>query len=189
MVAFERTPTIVGRAVRLRPVTAEDAASMFADLQDEEAVRLTGTHSSFTLEEIERWTASRAQQADRWDLAVTDRATGAWLGEVVVSGWDPHDRSCGFRIALSPGARDRGIGTEVTRLVVDELFTRVTDPSVNRVELEVFAFNPRAAAVYERVGFVVEGVRREALWWDGEPVDATMMALLRRDWEADAAAR
>ena len=52
---------------------------------------------------------------------------------------------------------------------------------VHRVELEVYASNPRARAVYERAGFVVEGVRRDALLFDGAYVDAIVMAVLRHE--------
>jgi RimJ/RimL family protein N-acetyltransferase len=36
--------------------------------------------------------------------------------------------------------------------------------------------------VYEKVGFVQEGTKRDALQWDGEWVDCHCMGLLDRDW-------
>lgn len=184
MVSFADKPTLEGTVVTLRPMRAGDAASMFADTTDVEANRLTGTHDDFTLEQIERWTASRHDTDDRLDLAAVDPATGEWLGEVVINEWDPDNRSCSFRIALSERARNRGIGTEATRLIVDHVFGAIDDPPVNRLELEVYAFNPRAITVYERIGFVREGVRRAALRWDGEFVDAITMSILRSEWAA-----
>jgi RimJ/RimL family protein N-acetyltransferase len=53
---------------------------------------------------------------------------------------------------------------------------------LHRVELEVFAFNDRARHVYEKVGFVVEGTRRDALCFDGEWVDSHIMAILEQEW-------
>lgn len=178
---FTEKPTVVGQRVVLRPIVASDAEFMWDDLADPESQRLTGTHATFDRETIDRWAATRMEQADRLDLAVTDRATGAWLGEIVINDWDPHNRSCGFRIALAADARDRGIGTEATRLLIDHVFSE--HPEVHRIGLEVFAFNPRARAVYERVGFVYEGTRRDALRWDDEWIDAIDMAMLRPDWE------
>jgi RimJ/RimL family protein N-acetyltransferase len=63
-------------------------------------------------------------------------------------------------------------------LIVDYVFAELP---VNRLELEVYAFNPRAIAIYEKVGFRREGVRRDALLWDGEFVDAIMMSVIRSD--------
>ena len=100
---------------------------------------------------------------------------------MVLSGLDADNRSCGFRIMLL-GERffGRGLGGEATRLVLRHAFDTV---GVNRVELEVYAHNPRARHVYEKAGFVHEGTKRQALRWDGEWVDAHMMAMVRAHWE------
>ncbi len=55
---------------------------------------------------------------------------------------------------------------------------------LDRVELEVYKFNPRARRVYEKVGFVHEGTKRHALRWDEDWVDVDLMAMLDRDWSA-----
>jgi RimJ/RimL family protein N-acetyltransferase len=39
---------------------------------------------------------------------------------------------------------------------------------VHRIELDVYDFHPRARHVYEKVGFMYEGTKRDALRWDGE---------------------
>jgi RimJ/RimL family protein N-acetyltransferase len=181
MATFADKPTLRGERVVLRPMLATDADAMCADLDDEEGTRFTGSHDEFTRDAIERWTASRADSDDRLDLVATDPETGAWLGELVINEWDPDNRSCAFRIALSPFARNRGVGTEATRMLLDYVFDEIDDPPVHRVELGVFAFNPRAIAVYERVGFVREGISRDALLWDEEFVDSIQMAMLRTD--------
>jgi RimJ/RimL family protein N-acetyltransferase len=63
--------------------------------------------------------------------------------------------------------------------VLAHAFERVR---VHRIELVVFSFNPRARRVYEKVGFVAEGTRRQALLWDGEWVDAQVMGILAEEW-------
>ncbi len=125
------------------------------------------------------WLASRADQADRLDLAVVERATGACVGEVVLNDWDPANQACSFRIALDARVHGRGLGTEATRLIVGYGFERL---GLHRISLEVYAFNPRARRAYEKAGFVAEGVLRESLLWEGERVDATVMSILAPDW-------
>jgi RimJ/RimL family protein N-acetyltransferase len=122
MATFADKPTLRGERVVLRPMLATDADAMYADLDDEEGTRFTGSHDEFTRDAIERWTASRADSDDRLDLVATDPETGAWLGELVINEWDPDNRSCAFRIALSPFARNRGVGTEATRMLLDYVF-------------------------------------------------------------------
>ena len=56
------------------------------------------------------------------------------------------------------------------------------DQGLNRVELEVYDFNPRARRVYEKVGFVHEGTRRQALHFENAWIDAHQMSILAGEW-------
>jgi RimJ/RimL family protein N-acetyltransferase len=187
---FSVKPTLVGARVVLRPFTAADIDAMGPVLADPDVIRLTGSahttaetlgHAPTLDDATRRWYETRADQPDRLDLAVVDRATDGCVGEIVLNDWDPGNQSCNFRILLGPAGRDRGLGSEATRLVLAHAFT-ATD--LYRVELAVFAFNPRARRVYERAGFVVEGTRRAGLLFDGERIDDVVMSVLRPEWEA-----
>lgn len=126
------------------------------------------------------WYGTRHEQADRLDLAVVERATGACVGEAVLNEWDSGNHSCNFRIALVAAGQGRGLGTEATRLMVGYGFEGL---GLRRISLGVFAFNPRARRAYEKAGFVVEGVRRDALLYDGAWVDDIVMSILAPEWE------
>jgi RimJ/RimL family protein N-acetyltransferase len=185
VLSFAEKPTITGERVLLRPVDPADAAGLAAI--DDEALRLTGTQSKASRKKLRRWYATRAGHADRLDLSIIDRASGRWAGEVVLNNLDRANRSCGFRILLgSAEFRDRGLGTEASRLALAHAFERV---GVHRVELQVYAFNPRAKHVYDRLGFRYEGTRRQALRWDGRWIDSHVMAILASEWRAGRAAR
>ena len=176
---MRRKPTLAGERVLLRPVSEDDVPGLMALVADPEGNRLTATRDLDLSEDAARqWYASRGAQDDRIDLAVVDRASDEYAGEVVLNDLDRANRSCGFRIGLLPGFRDRGLGSEATRLIVDYGFEVL---GLHRIELEVFAFNPRGRHVYEKAGFVHEGTRRDALLWDGEWVDAIDMSILETD--------
>ncbi|MFI9383746.1 GNAT family N-acetyltransferase [Kutzneria sp. NPDC052558] len=180
---FREKPVLSGESVVLRPVIADDAADMLEVLvADGDVLRLTGSHGTLSpddLEPMREWYGSRAEHHDRLDLAVVDRATGRYVGEVVLNELDPNNNSCSFRIALGAQGQDRGFGTEATRLVLRYAFERV---GLHRISLEVYAFNPRARRVYEKVGFRHEGVLRDALLWEGERFDAHVMSILAPEW-------
>jgi RimJ/RimL family protein N-acetyltransferase len=173
-------PTLTGERVLLRPVSVADLPGLVALVADAEVTRLTGsTAEPFERAALEQWYATRAAHDDRLDLAVVERATGEYAGEVVLNELDPRNRSCSLRIALLGAHADRGLGTEAIRLVLDHAFDAV---GLNRVALEVYDFNPRARHVYEKVGFVHEGTRRQALSCDGAWIDAHVMAVLAHEW-------
>lgn len=177
---FSVKPVLTGARTVLRPFTASDADTMWEIIGDPEVVRFTFTpDSDLTLDRVRSWYADRAGQPDRLDLAVTDRATGELVGEVVLYEWDPHTRGCTFRTLMGPRGRGRGLGTESTRLILGYAFERL---GLHRVQLEVYGDNHRARRVYEKAGFVVEGARREAALRNGAWVDEVIMGVLDREW-------
>ncbi|MFE7933222.1 GNAT family N-acetyltransferase [Streptomyces sp. NPDC057456] len=179
---FSVKPLLSGPKTVLRPFTEADADTMWEIIGDPEVVRFTcPPNSDLTPERVRFWYGSRAEQPDRLDLAVTDRDTGELVGEVVLHEWDPDARSCTFRTLIGPRGRGRGLGTEATRLIVGHGFERL---GLHRVQLELYGDNERARRVYEKVGFVVEGVRREAALRNGVWVDEVLMAILDREWAA-----
>jgi RimJ/RimL family protein N-acetyltransferase len=192
---FSIKPTLTGEKVVLRPFGDDDLADIRAVLLDPEARILTGSvHDAAQARAAESpgeerllldWYRGRGDQADRLDLAVIDRAAGRCVGEAVLNEWDPGNESCNFRILLGPAGRDRGLGTEATRLIVGYGFERL---GLHRISLEVYAFNPRARRAYEKVGFRPEGVLRESLRYNGEWIDAMIMSILAPEWGRGTAA-
>ena len=69
--------------------------------------------------------------------------------------------------------RGRGIGE---RLLVAALESARAN-GMRRVELEVYASNGAARALYERMGFEIEGTRRRVRVLDGREDDSLLMAL------------
>lgn len=177
--AFSDLPVLIGPAVRLEPLTEAVFDEYWAALVDPEVSRLTGTHATFEAEQVRTVLRHRSEQHDRADWAILRQHDGAFLGEAVINDFDPHNESAGYRIWLAgPAHFNHGYGTEATRLVVDYAFDRI---GLHRLELEVFAFNPRARRVYEKCGFQLEGTLRDALQWDGVFIDTHKMAILRAD--------
>jgi len=175
-------PILSGNGITLRPLSIADAEPMLAATGDPEITRLTGSRGTFTLEQTRAHCERVAAATDRVDYAITRLPDPAWLGEVVLNQIDWHNRCANFRIMLaSRSLFGHGLGTEATRLLVEYGFTAL---DLHRIELEVFEFNPRARRTYEKVGFVAEGVRRDALLWDGRYYNAILMSMLQPEFMA-----
>ncbi|MEC3981560.1 GNAT family N-acetyltransferase [Amycolatopsis sp. H20-H5] len=182
MIAIEALivqPELRGERVLLTQLDGRFADGLWSSLQDPENIRLTGTHQTFTRAQIDDWAATRPGREDRADYALVRISDGAFLGEVVLNDIDEDNDSASFRISLA-GAHlfGLGYGTEATRLALDYAFDVL---GLHRVGLEVFAHNPRAERVYEKCGFVREGVLRDALRWEREWHDVVRMSVLVGD--------
>ena len=80
-------------------------------------------------------------------------------------------------MGLSPAVRERGYG----RLLLTSILNQAFDSGFQRIELEVFASNARAIRLYDRLGFVVEGRRRQLIKIDDRRDDLILMGLLAEE--------
>ena len=82
----------------------------------------------------------------------------------------------GWRLGMGllPEVRGRGVG----RRLAEAAIAAAKEQGAERIELEVFASNTRAIALYEKLGFVLEGVKRRARKLDDEYDDIVQMAIV-----------
>jgi len=198
-------PILRGQTILLRPITVEDSAALFDSLSDKESMRLTGTHQTFTLGQVQAFYGSVGQADDRVDYAIVPTEIGPFapepfatgtsapepstpepnktnpaVGEVVLNQIDWHSRTASFRIALfAEKYFGKGYGSQATQLMLQYGFEQL---DLHRIELEVFDFNPRALHVYKKAGFVQEGVKRDVLYWEGIYHSAIVMSILKPEY-------
>ena len=172
-------PTLQGEMLRLRPVRADDADAMWEMVQDPEGKRLTGTTATFTRPQVDEWCATVSDRPGRIDLAITAGDADEYLGEIVLNEIDDVVRSANLRLVMRPAYRGRGYGTEAIQLVLGLAFDGL---GLHRVGLDVLAVNTRAHALYENLGFVLEGRLRDAYRDGARWCDAILMGLLEDEY-------
>ncbi len=169
-------PELSGDGLTLRPLGLEHAAAIFAGFDDPESKRLTGTTQDITLEQCEAFYRRVPNDASRVDYGIFEDANPERLcGELVINEIDWQAHTGHFRIAISnPSDRDRGLGQRAIRILFTHAFDQM---GLQRIDLEVYAFNPRAIHVYESLGFARTGLQKAALEWEGETTDLIEMQL------------
>lgn len=168
----------------LRSARAEDVDAYWEafDVLDPEGMRLTGS-VPHTREEVTGFFLSCVDDPDRCDLLIV-APDGRVVGESVINEIDWEARSANFRIYLFDVAgRGRGLGSWATCATRDLAFGEL---GLHRLSLDVFSINPRARRVYEKAGFRLEGVERDAIWLgpDEGYCDDVLMAILEDEWRA-----
>jgi RimJ/RimL family protein N-acetyltransferase len=172
-------PVLRGRLVRLEPAGPEHLDGLWPLYSGGDDSGFMDPVAALTREQTRAGLARARERRDRADWAVVRAEDGAVVGEAVLMDLDEDNASMSYRVALvGPAVFGRGYGTETTRLVRDFAFETL---GLHRLALEVNAFNAPAIAVYAKVGFVLEGVRREAVRRDGGWYDVHDMALIRSD--------
>lgn len=82
-------------------------------------------------------------------------------------------------LAIRPEDQGQGYGSEALQWALEWAFVHA---GLHRVALDVAEWNERATKLYEKLGFVLEGRRREALWKGGRWWDSLDMGILSREW-------
>ena len=81
------------------------------------------------------------------------------------------------RVAVAdPG---RGLGRPVVRTLIDIAFTEF---GAHRLWLDVFLENERARRLYRSLGFVEEGIQREAIQRSGRFYSQALMSILEHEY-------
>ncbi|MFF1787536.1 GNAT family N-acetyltransferase [Kitasatospora sp. NPDC058243] len=112
-------------------------------------------------------------------FSVLELASGELAGEAVLWGIDTHNRTAHLGIALRPGLRGRGLGTDVVRVLCQYGFAI---RGLHRLQLETLADNTPMIAAARRAGFTLEGTLRRSAWVCGEFADEAVLGLLADEW-------
>ena len=179
-----RSPVVFlsGERIYLRPLAASDVERLARWVNDEEVRQWVTFYLPLTEKAEQEYIENAGSKPDQISLAIVLRAGDRHIGGLALNEIRWKDRAAMFGIFI--GEKDcwaQGYGTEATRLLLRYAFTTL---NLNRVELGVFAFNERAVRVYEKCGFLREGVRREWAFIGGKYVDEIVYSVLAREYFA-----
>jgi RimJ/RimL family protein N-acetyltransferase len=173
-----------GRRWTLRPARPTDGralARLFSDVRSEGRWLITSPGAVSEPSEA-YWISELIRAAEH--LALVAEADGEVVGNVLVN----VERGVAtehigvLSIVVADGWRDVGIGSEL--VIGAQRWAR--ERGLRKLSLGVFPDNERAIAVYERCGFVREGLRRRQYRTDGRFRDEVLMAWFT-DEEGDPA--
>lgn len=161
--------------ITTRSSTPEDAEAVAAcvDAVSRER-RYLGNTTGFSAEQTRAFIASLRDSGGIQMIVVAEDQVVGWC-DVTPIPFEGMRHVGRLGMGLLPSFRGQGLG----RLLLREALNHVFANSLQRVELEVFASNRIAIALYEREGFVIEGRKRSARFLDGAEDDILIMGCLR----------
>ncbi|MFC9448465.1 GNAT family N-acetyltransferase [Bacillus cereus] len=167
--------------IYVRTLCELDAPIILESTMDEEIRYMTGTKSSFSLEQIHTHIHKVNNDSSRYDFAICLKETDEMIGELSILNIDKEDQKAEFRISMaSVSLTGKGYGTEAIKMALSFVFEQL---KLNRLQLEVFSHNLRGMRAYEKVGFVKEGTLRQSLYYNDTYSDEIIMAILKSDYK------
>lgn len=166
-----------GSLVRLRAREESDVERYHRWLNDPEVTRYISMRYPISVEQERKYLESMGPLGFDHALFSIETLGGEHIGWCGLHGGSPENRGASLGIAIGEKAYwNGGYGTDAMRVLCRFGFEHM---NLHRIELDVFSDNPRAQRVYEKVGFRVEGCRREADYRYGVYRDIVHMGLLR----------
>jgi diamine N-acetyltransferase len=175
---------IYGERIRLRAIEREDIPRFVEWLNDPEVTAGLTMHLPMSISDETRWFENLANRSvEERPLSIEVRTPdGGWkhIGSVGLEGIESINRCAGFGIFIGEKSLwDQGYGSEATLLMLKHGFETL---NLNRIFLHVYENNPRAVRAYKKVGFVEEGLLREAIYRNGCYINVLLMSVLRSEW-------
>ena len=172
-------PFLIGKKIYLRPLELADA-SFFCIGENNPLVRETlflglPINQDQQEDKLRQWINSRESIV----FTIVNKKDDTPVGQTAFFRIDYISRAAIFYLAiLDPSCWSHGVGTEATDLMVKYAFKTL---NLNRIQLHVYAENKPAIKIYQRIGFVKEGVLRRAMFHNGEYCDFWVMGILQKD--------
>lgn len=128
------------------------------------------------LEQTLKFVKGCVERGDPRVVAVVRNEVVGWC-DITRHDWPIHAHRGTLGMGIVPAYRGQGLGLKL----INAALAQARKAGFVRIELSVHSDNARAISLYERVGFVREGVQRDAVYVDGEYRDAIMMAIVERE--------
>jgi RimJ/RimL family protein N-acetyltransferase len=170
---------VEGELVALGPLRREHIELYLSWMNDLRITSWLGRPDVFPREAEERF-YDGATADDQTYFTIYERATARPIGTTSLKAVNYRYGTAEFGILIGePDCWNRGYGTETTRLVLDYAFHVL---GLHNVLLGVFANNPRGRRAYEKAGFKLIGLRREAYKVGQHRYDVVQMDALASDF-------
>jgi RimJ/RimL family protein N-acetyltransferase len=177
--------TFQNNRVRLRALTSSDIEANVLWMNDVEVTRNLGRVGRFSYEQEAAY-VERAQHntADHYGFAIEaiEGPQPKYIGNIDLFSFDQRNRQAELGIMI--GDHDywgKGYGPAAIQLLLEFGFGEL---NLHRIYLRVYDFNKRGIRAYEKVGFKVEGIARQAAYSEGAYHDDYEMSILKPEWEA-----
>lgn len=166
--------------MKIRKISSADLAARVAWMNNPKVYDTMHFEPPISLDNTRKWYESNINNQSRFDAAFEDA-----IGQLVAFGGltriDSRSRKAELYIFVNPNMQGKGIGTVATRMLCKYGFELL---QLHKIYLYTNASNLGAKRIYEKVGFVLEGVHREENINAQRYEDRLYYGLLAKDFDA-----
>lgn len=163
----------------MRPIRITDAPRFVKWLSDEEVRKLLAANPKKpTLKEEKKWIRSLSKKGNK-DINFAIDVGSIHIGSLGLR-MNLNNKNANFGILIGDKKYwGSGYGFDSSKLIIDYGFKKLR---LHKIYLGVYSYNPRAINLYKKIGFKIEGVQKEQVYWKNKFYDDINMGFLRSEW-------
>lgn len=172
-----------GKNIYLRGLEEADAQGNYKYWFNDKDVCGGNSHHRFPMaeESLKRYINGANNSSDRIILAIVDKLTDSHIGNISLQNINYINRSAEFAIIIGEKDYwDKSIGRDAATLIIEHGFNSL---NLNRIYCGTYSNNLGMQNMALALGFVKEGILREADFKEGNYVDIIKYGLLRKEYK------
>lgn len=170
-----------GEKIYVRLLEKEDLPRRVKWVNDEETNATLGFDYPISISKTMSWFQNTVNDSSKINFVIVDINSDKLIGMAGLLGIDYKDSNAEFYITIGEKEyRGLHIPDETISLILEYAFLEL---GLYKIYLHTFEYNKKAQRVYERNGFIQEGVLRKHKWKHGELRDIVYYSILKDEWE------
>ena len=171
-----------GKKIHLRPLVDNDLSGDYLRwINDSKNDEFT-EHAQYPhrIEDLKMYAQGKQSDSSCVWLAIIENSSNLHIGNIELCDIDLVHRKCEFKILIDKSCQGRGYGEEASRLILRHAFKTL---NLHRVYLGVHEDNEKAINLYKKLGFIQEGILRDAFLRNGVWKNSIIMGMLSTEFK------
>lgn len=175
-------PTLQTQRLVLRDVQLIDAPAIYAYSSNPVFYQSMGRKVPPSLEHlasnIQKQLEKKVHLCRNWVIVLRDG--NKVIGDCGFNDYRPDNSRAEINYAVDPALWNRGIATEAALCILDFAFEQL---KFSRIQAICHTANKRSEAVLMNIGMRYEGLLRQYIEFENQPLDMKMFSILKSEWQ------
>lgn len=177
--SFSSLPTLETKRLRLRPLAMSDAKWIFEYSKSPAFSQCLKRKKPFSRKDVLKYVFGILHKEPLLYWAVILKENSRMIGDCGLCEWNQDAQRAELSYATSPDVWNQGYATEAADCVIRYGFEQ---HSLNRIEAHCNTGNAASEKVLQKNGLKLEGILRQYILCDDQPLDMKLYSILKQEW-------
>ena len=177
--SFSTLPVLKTQRLILRPLKVGDARAIYEYSNKPGFGQCLKRKKPFTRRDVIKYVSGILNKEPVVYWVMLLKKNNQLIGDCGLCEWNQQAQRAELSYAVSPDAWNQGYATEAALCVMQFGFENT---GVNRIQAICNSANSRSERVMQKCGLKPEGVLRQYIQCDGQPLDMKMYSILKQEW-------